>query len=297
MSTNKFYQYLTLEKNYSKHTLTAYKADIKAFETYFVETYENTEMHLASYVQIRSWIVSLVDSEITNRSINRKVSSLKSYFKFLLKIGSIEVNPLIGHRVLKTSKKLQIPFSDREVRNVFRNVEGEDDDFSVLRDKLIIELFYATGMRRSELVQLRIDDVDMDQQQVKVLGKRNKERYIPLIPSVIKSYKRYIIERDKILRKGQNDYLFLTKKGVKIYETLVYRVVNSYFSKVSVKVKKSPHILRHAFATQLLSEGADLTAVRDLLGHTSLAATQVYTHQDIARLSDIYKSTHPRNNS
>jgi integrase/recombinase XerC len=211
-----------------------------------------------------------------------------------LKIGDIEVSPLAKHKSLKTSKKLQVPFSEKEIENVLKLLNKEKD-FNGVRNKLIVELFYSTGIRRAELVNLKLGDVSISQKTIKVLGKRNKERIIPLLSSVIETIKDYIIFRDKLRIIKDSNYLFLTLKGVKIYETLVYRVINTYFSTASEKVKKSPHILRHSFATHLLNEGADLKAVKELLGHSSLASTQVYTHNSISKLKQVYQNSHPRN--
>ncbi len=289
-----FIDYLTLEKNYSAHTITAYQRDLESFLAFASETYDYNTIKEVNYSVIRSWIVSLVDSGITNRSVNRKVSSLKTYYKFLLKTKQIEVNPLLKHKALKTSKKLQVPFSEKEIEDVLQLLD-ETKDFEGVRNKLIVELFYSTGMRRAELVHLKLNDVSAAQGTIKVLGKRNKERIIPLLPSVAETIKTYLQHRSQLEKIKDEAYFFLSLKGVKIYETLVYRIINSYFSKASEKVKKSPHILRHSFATHLLNEGADLNAVKELLGHSSLASTQVYTHNSIATLKEVYKKSHPRN--
>jgi integrase/recombinase XerC len=211
-----------------------------------------------------------------------------------LKTSQIEINPLTGHRVLKTSKKLQIPFSEVEIENVLESLDSESN-YSGVRDKLIVELFYSTGIRRAELVGLKLSDISIDQKTIKVLGKRNKERIIPLLPSVLTTIEKYLDFRNEITPINDKSWFFLSNKGDKIYETLVYRIINTYFSKASEKVKKSPHILRHSFATHLLNEGADLNAVKELLGHSSLASTQVYTHNSIAKLKEVYKNSHPRN--
>ena len=228
---------------------------------------------------------------LSNRSINRKVSSLKSFYKYLQKIKLIDINPLANHKVLKTSKKIQIPFSSSEVNTVLSSF-SIDHSFEESRDRLIVELFYSTGMRRAELINLRVNSVNFAEKQIKVIGKRNKERLIPLLPSVIKSLQSYIKKRELI--NSSDSFLFVTQKGNKVYETLVYRVINNYFSKVSSKLKKSPHILRHSFATHLLNEGADLNSVKELLGHSSLASTQVYTHNSLEQLKKVYKQAHPR---
>ncbi|WP_044403516.1 tyrosine-type recombinase/integrase [Lacinutrix sp. Hel_I_90] len=288
-----FTDYLALERNYSVLTINAYKNDIESFQKFLLSEYEDENLSKANYSQIRSWIVSLVESKLSNRSINRKVSALNSFYKFLLKIGELEVNPLAKHKALKTSKKIQVPFSEAEVAIAIDELH-HDDDFQGIRNKLIIELFYSTGIRRIELVNLKLSDIDMANNLLKVLGKRNKERYVPLLNTVIKTIKLYLDKRQALEVITDKDTFFLTNKGVKIYETLVYRIINDYFSQASNKVKKSPHILRHSFATHLLNQGADLNAVKELLGHSSLAATQVYTHNSIAELKKVYSKAHPR---
>ncbi len=293
MSIKSFTEYLLLEKKYSKLTVNAYQKDIEAFQDFLHLEYEDSVLVNVNYSQIRSWIVSLVEGEITNRSINRKISALNSYYKFLLKVGDLEVNPLAKHKALKTSKKIQVPFSEAEINEVIDEL-NHDKDFEGCRNKLIIELFYSTGIRRVELVEIKWFNLDLMNKTLKVLGKRNKERYVPLLDSVVSSIKAYRQQRELLDVIEDEEYLFLTKKGVKIYETLVYRIINEYFSKTSTKVKKSPHILRHSFATHLLNQGADLNAVKELLGHSSLAATQVYTHNSIAELKKVYSKAHPR---
>lgn len=292
MLVQKFIDYLLLERKYSQHTVVAYQKDIDTFQFFLLEEFSDSEVSKVNYSQIRSWIVHLVDKNISNRTINRKLSSLNSYYKFLLKIQSIESNPLAKHKALKVSKKIQIPFSEVEVNTVLDSIHT--DSFEGLRDKLIVELFYSTGIRRIELVQLQLQDVDVSQGLIKVLGKRNKERFIPLLPMVIKTFEAYCMERSQLETIKDLSVLFLTKKGTKIYEMLVYRVITNYFGSISSKVKKSPHILRHSFATHLLNNGADLNTVKELLGHSSLAATQVYTHNSVAELKKVYEKSHPR---
>jgi len=293
MSLKSFTDYLLLEKKCSRHTITSYQRDLENFQSFVSEEYDTTSIDRANYQQIRNWIVSLVDSGISNRSVNRKISALNSYYKFLLKIEAIGTNPLAKHKALKTNKKVQIPFSEQEIATVLDELSLETD-FEGLRNKLLVELFYATGIRRIELIQIKVNDIDLSNKMLKVLGKRNKERYIPLINPVIDSFHKYMAERNALPSIKDKAYLFLTKKGVKIYETLVYRIINDYFSKASSKVKRSPHILRHSFATHLLNQGANLNAVKELLGHSSLAATQVYTHNSISELKKVYSNAHPR---
>lgn len=294
MLLDAFIDYLSLEKKYAVHTVKAYKRDIETFQEFLQQEYETSQLKDVNYSQIRSWIVKLVEEKISNRSINRKISSLNSFYKFLLKIEEITINPLAKHKALKVSKKVQIPFSEKEIDKALSDFNF-DNTFEGVRDKLIIELFYSTGIRRIELVKLQLSDIDFSKRNIKVLGKRNKERYMPLLDSVIKTIEEYLILREDFVGNSKSKRLFLTKKGGEIYETLVYRVINNYFSKASTKVKKSPHILRHSFATHLLNQGADLNAVKELLGHASLAATQIYTHNSIAELKKVYAKSHPRN--
>ena len=301
MPFTQFIDYLQLEKKYSAHTILAYQNDLKGFLEFVEEGYDYPDLpagkagiKTVNYGIIRSWIIFLVDSGISNRSINRKISSLKSYYKFLLKTKQIDENPLAKHKALKMSKKLQVPFSEKEIDDVIQLL-SEEKGFVGLRNRLIVELFYATGIRRAELVSLKISQVSISEKTIKVLGKRNKERIIPLLPAIELTLNQYLHKRKQLPLIEDEKFLLLSKKGVKIYETLVYRVINSYFSKASEKVKRSPHILRHSFATHLLNEGADLNAVKELLGHASLASTQVYTHNSMAQLKKVYKNSHPRN--
>lgn len=293
MPFNSFTEYLLLEKNYSKLTVKAYKNDLEDFSEFIKNEYEYNSINKVNYPQIRSWIVTLVETGLSNRSINRKISALNTYYKFLLKVGDIKGNPLSKHKALKTSKKVQVPFSESEIETVLDDLNFADD-FKSVRDKFIIELFYSTGIRRIELVELKLSSLDLSNNTLKVLGKRNKERIVPLLKSVAQTAVKYLNHRNQLETITDKENLFLTKKGVKIYETLVYRIINEYFSLASSKVKKSPHILRHSFATHLLNQGADLNAVKELLGHSSLAATQVYTHNSIAELKKVHINAHPR---
>lgn len=294
MAIASFIDYLELERNYSQHTIIAYKRDVTDFQTFVLQMYPDLEIEDASYPIIRSWIVSLVDSGLAARSVNRKVSSLKSYYKFLLKIGRIKVNPLLQHKTLKSGQDIQVPFSENEINTVMGLLKASED-FESVRDLLIVELLYSTGIRRAELINIKMGDIAVSEQLLKVLGKRNKERLIPLLPSVIDTYLKYLDCRNALEVIEDEDWLLLTAKGHKIYETLVYRVINTYFGKASEKVKRSPHILRHSFATHLLNEGANINAVKELLGHSSLASTQVYARNSIEKLKEVYRNTHPRN--
>jgi integrase/recombinase XerC len=296
MATNKdaFRDYLQLEKKYSPHTINAYLNDIAYFESFNKECFGQDGVEQVNYSQIRSWIVSLVDDSVSNVTVNRKIASLKAFYKFLLKTKQIEVSPLLKHKALKTPKKLQIPFSEKELADVLGQV-NESSGFQEIRDRLIIDLFYTTGVRRTELIHLKSADVNLFSNTIKVLGKRNKERVLPILPIVVKQLSLYNKERTCLECIIDQEYLFLTKKGLKLSDSFVYRLINSYFSTVSEKVKKSPHILRHTFASHLLNNGADLNSVKELLGHSSLASTQIYTHNSLSELKKVYQEAHPRN--
>lgn len=294
MHLERFIDYLEKEKNYSLHTTNAYMKDIQSFSEFCENEFDGVDIDEVNYPVIRSWVIGLVNNNISNRSVNRKIASLKAYYKFLLKTSVIKENPLSKHKALKTAKKIEIPFSNKEIEAVLNDMSFAKD-FEGYRDKLIIELFYTTGIRRNELINIKLKDIDLSNKSLKVLGKRNKERIVPLLPYLITEIKEYLVYRNEVETENSDGYLFLVKKGNKIYETLVYRIINEYFSKVSSKVKKSPHIIRHSFATHLLNEGADLNSVKELLGHSSLASTQVYTHNSIAELKKVYNKAHPRN--
>jgi integrase/recombinase XerC len=296
MPTNQqaFRDYLQLQKKYSLHTVKAYLNDIQEFELFVISNFEQDSIDQIAYPQIRSWVVSLSDQSISNSSINRKISSLKSYYKFLLRIKHIEQSPLLKHKALKTSKKLQIPFSEKELDLVLNQLVYPEG-FEGLRDKLIIDLFYTTGIRRAELIGLKTHSIDFQNKTIKVLGKRNKERIVPLLPIILQQLEPYLTQHKQIQNIHKTGDLFLTQNGVKLNDTFVYRLINKYFSGISEKVKKSPHILRHTFATHLLNNGADLNSVKELLGHASLASTQVYTHSSLSELKKVYANAHPRN--
>ncbi len=289
-----FEEYLQLEKNYSQHTVTAYGNDLLFFQEFLKNNFDQELLEDVNYSMIRTWIVSLVDGGISNSSVNRKIASLKAFYKFLLKTKQIESSPLLKHKSLKTPKKLQIPFSENELDKVLNDLKFPDG-FEGIRDKLIIDLFYTTGVRRTELIHLRMQNVDLQNDTLKVLGKRNKERILPIVPVIANQIKVYLSERVQLESIKDSDYFFLLLKGVKLNDSFVYRLINYYFSNVSEKVKKSPHILRHTFATHLLNNGADLNSVKELLGHASLASTQVYTHSSLSELKKIYEHAHPRN--
>lgn len=295
-SKQAYSDYLQKEKNYSPLTLRAYLDDVKAFELFVQKRDNEAALETVNYSHVRSWIVSLVEAGISNVSVNRKVSSLKSFYKFLLRSKQIDVSPLQKHKSLKTEKKVQVPFSEKELQDVAGLIDYPEG-FEGLRNRLIIELFYTTGMRRAELIGLKTTSYDVGNNTLKVLGKRNKERILPVLPCTSELITKYLTERNRLESVKDTDMLILNSRGNKISESFVYRLINSYFSVVSAKVKKSPHVLRHTFATHLLNNGADLNSVKELLGHASLSSTQIYTHSSLAELKKVYKDAHPRNQS
>ena len=289
-----FVNYLRLEKNYALNTIKAYERDLQLFQVFSETTFGTRALNEVSYSLIRSWIILLVDQGKSNVTINRKIASLNAYYNFALKSGQIAQSPLLGHKSLKVQRKIALPFSEKEMDELFSKIPFPDN-FEGSRDRLIVALLYATGMRRAELIGLQTFQVDMGVLQIKVLGKRNKERVIPLIPSLVPLINAYLSQRMSLPKRIDNTHFFLLPSGKKLYETLVYRVINHYFGLVSTKVKKSPHMLRHTFATHLLNRGADMQSVKELLGHASLASTQVYTHNNMAALKKAYGNSHPRN--
>ena len=292
MSVDRFLDYITHEKKYSPHTCNAYKKNLTDFSDFCASHFELESIDYVDYSHIRTWIISLVESQNTNRTVNRKISVLRSYYKFLLRTETITTSPLKLHRPLKVSKKVNVPFSTDEVDRLL-NSDLFSTDYEGILQKTIINLLYYTGIRRQELIDLKTTSVDFETHSIKVLGKRNKERLIPILPSLLGCLKIYLSLK-KDLSVVLPDYFFCTSGGIKLSEGFVYKTVNYYFSLVSTKVKKSPHMLRHSFATHLLNNGADLNSVKELLGHESVAATQVYTHSSLKRIQEIYDKTHPR---
>ena len=293
MAIAKFIDYVEKEKNYSPHTLTAYQSDLERFANFCASEYQETSINLIDYPLIRSWIVSLGQEGKSNRTINRKISVLRSYYNFLMRIEVRKSNPLRKHKPLKEEKKVQLPFTEKEIADLLDGAHFEDTHQGLLA-KTIIETLYSTGMRRTELVHLEYRQVDFENNQLKVIGKRNKERIIPIIPSLKKQLHHFASLVESMRNQTGNPYFFCNQKGEKISDTLVYQLVNDYLNKVSTKVKRSPHMLRHSFATHLLNQGADLNTVKDLLGHASLAATQIYTHSSMEQIKAVYKDAHPR---
>ncbi len=294
MSLNSFIDYLIKERNYSNNTIIAYKNDLNVFKNYCLKEFNHENLKTTDYSFIRSWIVGLVESGLTNRSVNRKISVLRSYFNFLLKIGEIEKNPLKNHKPLKEEKKVQVPFSENEI-NLLLNGNYFTKDYEGTMIKTLIELFYSTGLRLSEVTNLKRTSVDLVNKKIKVLGKRNKERIIPIIDPLKNQLFKYQELKREIIEESENEFFFVDKKNLKLKNIYVYKLVNNYLNKVSTKSKRSPHMLRHSFATHLLNNGADINSVKELLGHASLAATQIYTHTSMEKIKSIYKKSHPRN--
>lgn len=290
--TQSFFNYIEYEKRYSKHTLEAYKTDLEQFAAFLIKN-ESNEAPLATHHDIRNWIVSMMEHKISARSINRKISTLKSFYKFLMRKGEIKKNPLSKVQSPKTSKRLPVFVELPGIEKLLKEVEFPEG-YDGLRDKMIIELFYGTGMRRNELINLKETDVDSYNSQIKVLGKGNKERLIPIHPDLRASVKHFIAEKKRLLEPPHDNYLIVSEKGKKIEPGVVYEVVKKYLNMVTTVDKKSPHVLRHTFATHLMNNGADINAVKELLGHSSLAATQVYTHNTIDKLKEIYRQAHPK---
>ena len=293
MLIEKFIEYLKIEKNYSVNTLSAYKKDLIEFQVFINENFDKCVIENVDYKIIRSWIVLLVNKNLSNRSINRKVSSLKSFYKFLVKTETINSSPLIAHSPLKQSKKIQVPFSKDEIGALLDSDFFKSDYKGVLQ-KTIISFFYFTGVRRIELINLKTSDINMNSYTIRIMGKRNKERIIPMLPKLKESINEYLKIKSQEFNNVIYDYLFISKSGIQLSEKYVYRTVNEYFKLVSPKVKKAPHVLRHSFATHLINEGADINSVKELLGHSSLSATQVYSHTSMERIKEVFKDTHPR---
>lgn len=294
MYLEEFKAYLIHEKNYSTHTIQAYLVDLRGFINFLLTHSPELQLDEVVYMDIRSWIIHLVDSGISNRTINRKIASLKAYFKFIQRIEVRNSNPLAYHQPLKVSVKVRVPFSQKEMTSAFKQPVNSDD-FNEVRNLLIVGLLYATGIRRAELISLEKSAVQIESRKIRVLGKGNKERLLPLLPWCVELLKDYMQLRKEVQNAESTSNLLLTEKGKPIYPSMVYRVVQETFEKITGKQTKSPHIIRHTFATHLLDEGADLMAIKELLGHASLASTQIYTHNSMSKLKRAYHMAHPRN--
>lgn len=293
MNRNTFLQYIEHEKRLSPHTLLAYKKDLEQFFSYLEDMYSLTSAQDVRHVHIRSWIVHLMQEGLASRSTNRKLSTLKSYFKFLKKRGQLELNPMAKVIAPKMGKRLPVFVNQQHLKQLIEEVDyGEG--YSASRNKLIVELLYSSGMRRSELINLKIADIDFSNSYFKVLGKGNKERLIPFSRYLMNLLEAFIDIRNQTFPDNINQELFLTDKGKKLYPKLVYNLVNKQLSLVTTLEQRSPHVLRHSFATHLSDNGADLNAIKELLGHSNLSATQIYTHNSIEKLKEVYQQAHPK---
>lgn len=290
-----FIDYLTYEKRVSPHTVTAYEHDLSQFFSFLEEKLAINQLSDVHTEDIRTWIISLLeDDSLQAKSVNRKVSAVRAFYRYKLKIKELSVNPTLTLRAPKIPKKLPQYVDAKDMEHLFADIPFEET-FEGLRDRTILELFYATGMRLSELLNIKIQDIHLQDNTIKVLGKRNKERLIPFgnrMSELLTMYLGYL--EKKFVEGTKNNYIFVTANGEQLYPKAVYRIVRKYLDMVTTIDKRSPHVLRHTFATHLLNNGADLNAIKTILGHSSLAATQVYTHNSIEKLKSIYKQAHPR---
>ncbi len=289
-----FIQYLETEKRYSTHTVTAYSVDLSQFAEFLKKQYEMSDLLQADHRQIRTWLAELMNDGQSERSVHRKLSSLKSFYKYHCKQGVISINPANKAVTPKLKKRLPTFVEEKQMDDMLRSLSAADD-FETARDFAILELFYASGIRLSELITLEESKLDLQNRSIKVFGKRKKERIIPLSSAACEALQLYI-DQKKILtnRTKSHPYLFIRENGEMMYSGLVYRIVKKYLSQFTTLEKRSPHVLRHTFATHILNHGANLNAVKDLLGHSSLAATQVYTHNTVEKLKKTYQEAHPR---
>lgn len=292
-----FIGYLKVEKKYSVHTCISYENDITGFGQYCLKEYETDEIQRINHIQIRSWIVSLMANGLGAASANRKISAMRSFYKWMQRKEHVAINPMSKILAPKKPKRLPITVHDANINRLIEPdlVNINDNVYEVCRDAFIIELLYSTGIRRAELVGLLLSDFNVERQEVRVKGKGNKIRSIPLTEGILASFQKYVKERD-LVNVNFSSQLLLTKDGKPIYPRLVHTIVAQKLASVTTLSKKSPHVLRHSFATHMLDRGADINAIKEILGHANLAATQVYTHSSIAKLKDAYMKAHPRSN-
>jgi integrase/recombinase XerC len=288
-----FLDYLKFEKRYSVHTIIAYENDLTDFLNFIQATFGETGLKKITHTWVRSWLANLKDQKHSSRSINRKISSLKSFFKYHIKTGTVQSTPMSQVVSPKMQKRLPSFVKENDALKMLKTLDASTEDWNSLNAKMLITLFYATGMRLSELINLKESQVDNGNKQIKVLGKGNKERIIPVTPSVLADIKDYQSQKRKQFEKPA-DVLLVSEKGKKLYPKYAYLIVNRILGEASTLDRKSPHVLRHTFATHLMNNGANLNAVKELLGHSSLASTQVYTHNTIEKLKDVYKKAHPK---
>jgi integrase/recombinase XerC len=288
-----FLDYLKFEKRYSANTLVSYQTDLTDFFGYLNSQFGDTPLKKINQTFVRSWLAGIKDKGLSSKSVNRKISSLKSFFKYHLKTGAIDTTPMANVISPKISKRLPVFVREDDTKKLVDALNQSTDDWKSLNAKMLITIFYETGMRLSELIMLKENQIDFSRSHIKVLGKGNKERIIPVSKNTISSIRNYQQLKKKSFEQA-DDFLLVTDKGKKIYPKYAYLLVNQYLGHASTLDRKSPHVLRHTFATHLMNNGADLNAVKELLGHSSLASTQVYTHNTIEKLKDVYKKAHPK---
>jgi len=291
-----FFNYLSVERRFSKHTIVGYQTDLLQFSNFIKDTYEVEDIREVSHLYIRSWVVSLMENGIDPKSVNRKITALRSFYKFLIKTGVVDKNPMLKIQAPKISKKLPEFLDDKKMDALFDNMSNDGNVYEQARDFLILDFFYRTGVRLSELIELKIENVNLHNLSVTVTGKRNKVRQIPITIGFKQAIEKYLKLRNEFLNNLSMNchYFFTDNKGNKMYPVFVYRIVKANIKMVTTGKKKSPHILRHTFATTMLNNGADINAIKELLGHSNLSATQVYTHNTIEKLKEVYKQAFPK---
>jgi len=292
--SKRFYEYIVSVERYSENTKQSYQNDIDSFASFILISYEITDPTLITHFHIRSWIVSLMESKCSTRTIHRKISALSTFFKFLRKFEGLEKDPMKKIVRPKTQKRLPIVVPENDLTQTLRLKAGTENEYSAVMSNLMVNLLYSAGLRRSELISLLEKDIDRDRMLIKVTGKGKKERFVPINEQILKMMDHYIDVKRLILKQGSDNFLFLTIHGKPVYPKLVYNIVNGHLKSIPNLERKSPHILRHTFATHLSDSGADINAIKMLLGHSSLAATQVYMHNAPHRLKAVYNKSHPR---
>jgi len=293
MTINAFFQYLKYEKRFSEHTIQAYRTDVQQFWKFAEETYGLTSFPEVGHTHIRAWVVELLANDRTTRTVHRKLSTLKSLFRFLLRQNVVEQNPMLKVVAPKSGKRLPVFVQAQHLEQLFEHIPF-DDTFTDQRNKLVLELLYSSGIRRSELMRLKLQDVDLTQRILKIKGKGGKERLVPFGESLGQSFQTYLTHRQETFPETEHLEIFLTDKGEPLYPKLVYNIVHNYLSLVTTVEQRSPHVLRHSFATHLSDNGAELNAIKELLGHSNLAATQIYMHNSIEKLKKVYQQAHPK---
>ena len=291
--SDKFLDYLLQVKRYSSRTIISYRTDIGQFETFLKERYDLDDIQLADSSMVRTWFAELIDGGSSRNTFNRKLSALRSFYIYLFSRGVIKINPMEKISALKKERRLPVYFEEESLGTMLEQ-ENFDKSFAGLRDRFLLELLYSTGMRLSELMELKHADIDLEKRQVRISGKGKKQRIVPMLDGLLFLYEEYCNQKRKEFADLTSDWVFVTNKGAKLYPGFIYRRVNYHLSRVSTKTRKSPHVMRHSFATHMLNRGADLNAIKELLGHSNLSATQVYTHNTVEKIKQVYKQAHPK---